>query len=93
MRARRREADQLCCRTCTNRRPGVGEAREAYDVVAGPSWDHRDDVEQLMGHQGVAYVTKILDTHEAILTESGRRESLKRAFHTQRVCCAATCGA
>ena len=41
---------------------GVGEAREAYDV------------EQLMGHQWVAYVTNILHTNEAILTESGRRE-------------------
>ena len=27
---------------------GLGEAREAYDVVAGPSLDHRDDFEQLM---------------------------------------------
>ena len=53
---------------------GEGEAREAYDVVAGHSLDHRDDVEQLMGHQAVAYVTKILDTNEAILTESGRRK-------------------
>ena len=33
-----------------------------------------------MGHQAVAYVTKILDTNEAILTESGRRESLKEYF-------------
>ena len=31
----------------------VGEAREAYDVVAGPSLCHRDDIEQLMGHQRV----------------------------------------
>ena len=46
-------------------------------MVAGPSLDHRDDVEQLMVHQAVAYVTKILNTNEAILTESGRRESLK----------------
>ena len=38
---------------------GEREAREACDVVAGPSLDHRDDVEQLMGHQAVAYVTKI----------------------------------
>ena len=37
-----------------------GEAREAYDVVAGPSLDHKDDVEKFMGHQAVAYVTKIL---------------------------------
>ena len=28
---------------------GEGETREAHDVVAGPSLDHRDDVEQLMG--------------------------------------------
>ena len=56
---------------------GEGETREAYDVVAGPSLDHRDDVEQLMGHQAVAYVTKILNTSQAILTESGRGESLK----------------
>ena len=42
-----------------------------------PVLDHRDDVEQLMGHQAVAYVTKILNTNEAMLTESGRRESLK----------------
>ena len=28
---------------------GEGETREAYDIVAGPSLDHRDDVEQLMG--------------------------------------------
>ena len=48
--------------------------------AAGPSLDHRDDVEQLMGHQAVAYVTKILNTNEAILTESGRRESLKEYF-------------
>ena len=59
---------------------GEGETRETYHVVAGPSLDHRDDVEQLMGHQAVAYVTKILNTNEAILTESGRRESLKEYF-------------
>ena len=59
---------------------GTANARDAYDVVSGPSLDHRDDVEQLMGHQAVAYVTKILDTNEAILTESGRRESLKEYF-------------
>ena len=29
---------------------GVGEAREAHDVVAGPSVDQRGDVEQLIGH-------------------------------------------
>ena len=57
-----------------------GETREAYDVAAGPCLDHRDDVEQLMVHQAVAYVKKILDTYEAILTESGRRESLKEYF-------------
>ena len=72
VRARRREAGQLCCRTCTNRLHA--NAGDAYDVVSGPSLDHSDDVEQLMGHQAVAYVTKILDTNEAILTESGRRE-------------------
>ena len=27
---------------------GVGDEREAYDIVAGPSLDHSDDVEQLM---------------------------------------------
>ena len=48
--------------------------------MAGPSLDHRDDAEQLMGHQAVAYVTKILNTNEAILAESGRRESLKEYF-------------
>ena len=42
---------------------GEGDAREAYDVVAGPSLDLRDDVVQLMGHQAVAYVTKILETN------------------------------
>ena len=57
-------------------RAGEEETREAYDVVVGPSLDHRDDVEQLMGHQAVAYV---LNTNEAILTEPGRRESLKKA--------------
>ena len=56
---------------------GTANAGDAYDIVSGPSLDHRDDVEQLMGHQAVAYVTKIFDTNEAILTESGRRESLK----------------
>ena len=59
---------------------GEGEEYEAYDVVAGPSLDHRDDVEQLMDHEVGAYVTKILNTNEAILTESGRRESLKEYF-------------
>ena len=59
---------------------GEGETREAYGVAAGPSLDHRDDVEQLMEHQAVAYVTKIFNTNEAILTESGRRESLKEYF-------------
>ena len=59
---------------------GEGEEREAYDVVAGPSLDHRDDVEQLMGHQAVACVTKILNTNEATFAESGRRESLKEYF-------------
>ena len=54
---------------------GEGKAREAYDVVAGPRLDHRDDVEQLMGHQAAAYVTKILDTNEGILSESEKRES------------------
>ena len=58
----------------------VGEAREAHDVAADPSLDHRDDVEQLMGTKGVAFVTKILDNNEAILTESGRRESFKEYF-------------
>ena len=48
--------------------------------MAGPSLDHKDDVGQLMGHQAVAYVTKILNTNEAILAESGRRESLKEYF-------------
>ena len=71
----------------------VGEAREAYDVVAGPSLDHRDDVEQLVGHQVVAYVTKILDTNEAVLTESGRRGSLKEYFILREKSGAATCGA
>ena len=55
-------------------------ARTVGDVVACPNLDHRDEVEQLMGHQGVAYVRKILDTNDAILTESGRRESLKVYF-------------
>ena len=64
--------------------PGEGEAREAYDVVAGPSLDHRGDVEQLMGHRALAYVTKILNRNEAILKESGRRESLKVYFKTPR---------
>ena len=61
---------------------GTANAGDAYDVVSGPSLDHRDDVEQLMGHQAVAHVRKILDTNEAILTESGRREreSLKEYF-------------
>ena len=59
---------------------GERDTREAYDVVAGPSLDLRDDVEQLMGHQAVACVTKILNTNEAILTESGRTESLKEYF-------------
>ena len=57
----------------------MGEAREAHDVVAGHSLDHRDDVEQLMGHEAVAYVTKILDTNEAILAESGRRERARKS--------------
>ena len=56
---------------------GEGETREAYDVVPGPSLDHRDDVEQSVEHQAVAYVTEILNTNEAILTESGWRESLR----------------
>ena len=59
---------------------GTATAGDACDVVSGPSLDHRDDVEQWMGHQAVAYVTKILDTNEANLTESGRRESLKKYF-------------
>ena len=59
---------------------GERETREAYDVVAGPSLQNSDDVEQLMGHQAVAYVTNILNTNEAILTESGMRESLKEYF-------------
>ena len=33
-----------------------------------------------MGHQAVSYVTEILNTNEAILAESGRRESLKEYF-------------
>ena len=64
--------------------------------MAGHSLDHRDDVEQLMGHQAVPYVTKILDTNGAILTESGKRErerELERVSHTQRESGAATCGA
>ena len=59
---------------------GAANARDLYDFVSGPSLDHRDDVEQSMGHQAVAYVTKILDTNEAIFTESGRRESLREYF-------------
>ena len=70
-----------------------GETREAFDVVAGPSLDHRDDVEQLMGHQAVAYVTKILNTNEATLTEPGKGESLKEYFHTQRESGAGAIGA
>ena len=46
---------------------GDGETREAYDVVAGPSLDHRDDVEQLMGAPSGC-------------VQSGRRESLKEYF-------------
>ena len=53
---------------------GAANASDAFDVVSGPSLDHRDDVKQLMGHQAVTYITKILDTNEAILTESGRTE-------------------
>ena len=49
---------------------GEGEECEACDVEAGPSLDHGDDVEQLMGHQAVTNVTKILDTDEGTLTES-----------------------
>ena len=72
---------------------GEGETREAYDVVADPSLDHRDDVEQLRGHQAVACVTKILNTNEATLTESGRREKLERVFLTQRESGAGASGA
>ena len=64
----------------------AGEAREAYDVVAGPSSVRRDDVEQLMGHQGDAHVMKILDTNVATERE------LERVFRTQRESGAATCG-
>ena len=73
---------------------GESEECEPHDVVAGPSLDHRDDVEQLMGHQAVAYVTKILNANEANLTESGKREreSLKEV-HTQRESSAGACGA
>ena len=39
-----------------------------------PVWTIEIDVEQLVGHEAVSYVTKILDTNEAILTQSGRRE-------------------
>ena len=67
---------------------GEGETREAYCVVGGRNLDHRDDVEQLMGHQAVAYVTKILNTNEAILTESG-----KEYFYTQRESGAGASGA
>ena len=35
--------------------------------MADPSVDHRDDVQQLMVHQPVAHLTKILNTNEAIL--------------------------
>ena len=63
VRARRREAGHLCCRTCTDRRCGQRGRSSRSNVVAG----------SLMDHQGVAYVTKILDTNEAVLTESGRR--------------------
>ena len=59
---------------------GEGKTREAFYVLAGPSLDHRDGVEQLVGHQAVPTVTKILNTNEAVLTESGRRESLKEYF-------------
>ena len=59
---------------------GEEETREAYDVVAGPSLDHRDDVEQLLGHQAVAYVTKILNTNESILTESLREKAVWRQW-------------
>ena len=61
-------------------RPAKERREKRNHVVAGPSLDQRDDVEQLMGHQAVAYVTKILYTNEAIFTESGRRESLKEYF-------------
>ena len=61
--------------------PSARPAKEKRAVVAGPSLDQRDDDdEQLVGHQVVAYVTKILNTNEAILTDSGRRESLKEYF-------------
>ena len=66
---------------------GGREAREAHDAVAGPSLDHRDDVEQLMGHQ-----TNILDTNEAIFTESGRRVSMKVYFILTEKSGAGTCG-
>ena len=65
------------------------ERREKRIVLwVGRNLDHRDDVEQLMGHQAVAYVTKILNTNEAILTESG-----KEYFYTQRESGAGASGA
>ena len=57
--------------------PLARPAKETHMSLSGPNLEHRDDVEQLMGHRAVTYVTKILDTNEAILTESRRRETLK----------------
>ena len=55
----------------------VGKSRDEHDVIAGPSLDHGDDVGRLLGHQGASYVTKLLNTNEALGTESGQRECAK----------------
>ena len=59
---------------------GEEETREAYDVVAGPSLDHRDDVEQLMGHQAVAYVKKILNPMNQFLQSLSERKRCWRQW-------------
>ena len=58
----------------------IYETREEYHVIAGPSLDHRDDVERLFVASGVGYVTKLLNTEEALATESGQRERVQEYF-------------
>ena len=60
---------------------GEGETREAYDVVAGPSSDHRDDVEQLMGSGRRESLKEYF-----ILRESGTGASGARQHRERRTC-------
>ena len=63
----------------------VGGSGNEYAVFAGPGLDHRDDVERLLGRQGVAYVPKWLNTDEALGAEFACLQTYSRIVIKRRI--------